>query len=98
MIVPVRPNPASHDWPLYGKQFCEMEFIWVPKPADGPNTGERLVHLLKQTSQLSNAGISFRLNPTPIELVKLCYISALSYVLLDIAGKQEAPRGIEWFS
>jgi hypothetical protein len=28
-----RPIAVGHDRPLYGKQFCDMEFICVPKAA-----------------------------------------------------------------
>ena len=32
-IVSQRPFRDGHDRPLYGKQFCDMEFICVPIPA-----------------------------------------------------------------
>jgi hypothetical protein len=34
LIVNTRPGRVIHDRPLYGKQFCGMEFICVPLPVD----------------------------------------------------------------
>jgi hypothetical protein len=51
VTVSSRPITAGHDRPLYGKQFCDMEFICVPGIVIEETVN---IHLFKTLNRLWN--------------------------------------------